>query len=113
MIKNKLTSEATMSHVRRVVQRARLVVFWEAIWPPLFALLMVVGAYIALSWLGAWSYLSVYMRGFALVIFAAIALYFIVRLLRTTLPKREQVVEKKLRCRALCGRHISKEFLQN
>ena len=88
------TSHSTMSHVRRVVRRARLVVMWEAIWPSLFGLLLIVGTYVALSWLGLWAHTSNWIRVCAMVCFGLMSLYVVVKLIRTTFPDNEQVVDR-------------------
>ena len=94
MIDKTPTSRSTMSHVRRVVRRARLVVMWEAIWPSIFALLLIIGTYVALSWLGLWAHASSWMRICVMVGFGLASLYVIVKLIRTTFPGREQVVDR-------------------
>ena len=94
MIHKTPTPHSTMSHVRGVVRRARLVVMWEAVWPSIFGLLLIVGAYVALSWLGLWAHLSSWVRISAMVGFGLAVVYGIVRLIRTTLPGGEQVVDR-------------------
>ena len=83
-----------MSYVRGVIRRARLVVMWEAIWPSIFALLLIIGTYVALSWLGLWAHTSSWMRVCAMVGFGLMSLYVVVRLIRTTFPGNEQVVDR-------------------
>lgn len=88
------TSQSTMSHVRRVIKRARLVVMWEAVWPSFFALLLIVGAYVALSWLGLWGHTPSWMRICAMAVFGLAALYVVVKLIRTDFPENEQIIER-------------------
>ncbi|MEP3232458.1 MAG: TIGR02302 family protein [Hyphomicrobiales bacterium] len=89
-----ITSQSTKYHVSRVIRRARLVVMWEAIWPSIFALLLIVGTYVALSWLGLWAHTSNWMRVCAMVGFGLMSLYVVVKLIRTTFPGNEQVVDR-------------------
>lgn len=94
MIHKMPTSQSTMSHVKRVVKRARVVVMWEAIWPSVFALLLIIGTYVALSWLGLWVHASNWMRVCAIVGFGLVSLYVIAKLIRLSLPGNEQVIDR-------------------
>jgi len=57
-----------------VVQRARRVLFWERLWPPLAALATVFGLFLAASWLGLWLALPPLGRAFGLLIFLLLLL---------------------------------------
>jgi hypothetical protein len=45
---------AVLARIERAIFRARIVLFWEALWPRLAPLLVLVAFFVALSWLGSW-----------------------------------------------------------
>ena len=38
----------------KLAGRARATILWERVWPPVVALLIIVGAFLTVSWLGFW-----------------------------------------------------------
>ena len=42
------------ARIERAIWRARLVLFWETIWPLVAPLVLLAGLFIALSWFGLW-----------------------------------------------------------
>ena len=49
------TLETTvLARIERAVQRARVVLFWEMLWPRLAPLLVLAAFFVGLSWLGVW-----------------------------------------------------------
>jgi uncharacterized protein (TIGR02302 family) len=71
------TGEAATARLEGALTRAKWVLFWEALWPPLATLITLIGAFLALSWLGLWLWLPPIGRNlaiFAFVIFFAAAI---------------------------------------
>ncbi|MEA2996070.1 MAG: hypothetical protein QOG74_1619, partial [Alphaproteobacteria bacterium] len=60
--------DATAASVslERALGRARWAILWERLWPPLAALLTVIGLFLAVSWLGLWLWLPPMGRGLGL-----------------------------------------------
>ena len=52
--------------------RARSIVFWERIWPPLAAIATVVGLFLVVSWLGLWLMLPAWGRIIGVIVFAVL-----------------------------------------
>jgi uncharacterized protein (TIGR02302 family) len=52
--------------------RARWIVFWERIWPPLAAIATVAGLFLVVSWLGLWLSLPAWGRIIGIIVFAAL-----------------------------------------
>src|SRR5262249_21167242 len=58
--------------------RAKWVLLWEGLWPPLAMLITVIGAFLALSWLGLWLWLPPLGRSLGIFVFAvSLALTFV------------------------------------
>jgi len=69
------TSEATIRRrIDRAVAGARLIVFWERLWPRLVPLFVVAGIFILASWLGLWPAVPDWLRFVLLGAFAIAAL---------------------------------------
>jgi len=71
------TDPAARSLLAAAVQRARLTIFWERLWPALATLATALGLFLSLSWLGLWLWLPplgriFFLIGFALVTVAAL-----------------------------------------
>jgi len=49
--------------------RARWIVLWEHIWPPLAAIATVIGLFLVVSWLGLWLTLPAWGRAFGILVF--------------------------------------------
>ncbi|MBX9758014.1 MAG: TIGR02302 family protein [Beijerinckiaceae bacterium] len=71
-----------------LVTRARLAVLWERLWPPLVALFVVAGVFLAVSWLGLWLYAPWWGRALGLTIFGLALLWPAWLLARVRLPSR-------------------------
>jgi len=77
-----------------VVRRARLALFWEALWPRLVPLLSLGGLFVAVSWAGAWSGMPDLVRAGLLALFAIGALYFLFLILRTPWPSEAAALRR-------------------
>lgn len=78
----------------QVLQRARVILLWEQVWPPVFLFLMVLSAYAALSWLGVWLWLPFSLRMLALVLFIGAAFIPLLRLMQVRLPRMADAVSR-------------------
>src|SRR5690606_30257853 len=78
----------TRLRIERAITRARAVLLWESLWPNLAPLLVLAAAYLTLSWFGLWRIVPDWPRFAILAVFAAVALFFLLRALRTPLPGR-------------------------
>src|SRR5688500_7192898 len=70
------------------INRARLALGWERLWPRLVPLLSVVGLYVVLSWLGFWRLGGDWLRLGALAALALALLWSLFRLARVSVPGR-------------------------
>lgn len=70
-----VVSNGLTQRIARLVQRARLVLFWEQLWPALLPLFGVVSAFLIASWFGLWLGLPPVWRyvGLALLLLAGFA----------------------------------------
>jgi len=60
--------------IEAALQRARLAIFWERLWPALATLATGVGVFLALSWLGLWLWLPPLARAAGVIACGLIAL---------------------------------------
>ncbi|HEY0236611.1 MAG TPA: DUF4175 family protein, partial [Afipia sp.] len=73
----------------RALQRARIAIAWERLWPSLARLLTVAGLFLAASWAGAWIALPTALRVAGLVLFAVLGLVALFPVVRFSWPSRE------------------------
>ncbi len=78
----------------RTVHHARMALLWEQIWPPLAALLTLLGLFLSLSWLGLWIFLPPIGRGIGVALFALAALTALWRLVRVRLPDQAEALRR-------------------
>lgn len=78
----------------RAVRLAGLSLVWERLWPRLALMLSVLGAFLALAWLGAFERLPAVLRLAAAGLFVAALLASIIHLLRTPWPSRRQAADR-------------------
>ena len=62
------------SQLAAALKRARWIILWERLWPPLAAFVTVIGLFLAVSWLGVWLWLPPLARAIGLALFAALAI---------------------------------------
>jgi hypothetical protein len=63
---------AQRNQLAQALQRARMAIAWERLWPNLARVLTVTGLFLAASWAGAWVALPLFARIAGLVLFAAL-----------------------------------------
>ena len=78
----------------RTVHHARMALLWEQIWPPLAALLTLLGLFLSLSWLGLWISLPPIGRAVGVALFALAALAALWRLVRVRLPDQADALRR-------------------
>jgi uncharacterized protein (TIGR02302 family) len=74
--------------IRRAQTRARLVLFWEALWPRLVPLLVVIGLFALVSWAGFWTGIADWLRLAALALFGLAAIASLYPLVSLRWPSR-------------------------
>ena len=84
-------SDAALS---RALQRARLAILWERLWPALAAPATAVGLFLAASWLGVWLWLPPVGRAIGLCLFFVLAAVATLPLLRLRLPTRMDALRR-------------------
>lgn len=83
-----------LTRIKSVLRRAKLVLFWERLWPTLFSFMMILMVYASLSWMGLWSVLPVYLKGVALGLFAGSVVLVFWRAFRLKLPEVDEAVAR-------------------
>jgi len=63
------TAEAATRHLEGALGRAKWVLLWERVWPPLAGVLTVTGLFLAVSWLGLWLWLPPMGRAVGIFVF--------------------------------------------
>jgi uncharacterized protein (TIGR02302 family) len=63
------TAEAATAHLEGALTRAKWVLLWERIWPPLAGVLTVTGLFLSVSWLGLWLWLPPMGRAVGIFVF--------------------------------------------
>src|SRR5262245_20913390 len=72
----------------RALQRARLSIFWERLWPALASVATAVGLFLALSWLGLWLALPPLGRAVGVFLFFVLAVAATVPMFLVRVPTR-------------------------
>jgi uncharacterized protein (TIGR02302 family) len=98
---------APASPLARALQRARLAIAWERLWPVLAALLTVAGAFLAVSWAGLWLLLPPLGRLAGLLVFVFLFAAALVPLLRLRIPSDVDGLRRLDRHSALAHRPAS------
>jgi hypothetical protein len=73
----------------RALNRARLSILWERLWPALASIATAFGLFLVLSWLGLWLWLPPVGRAIGLGVFCLIGAAALLPLLRLRLPSPE------------------------
>lgn len=85
---------AVRAHIGRAVERARLALLWEAVWPKLVPFLVVAGVFLVLSWFGIWIGMPEWLRVATLAVFGLAALGSLVPLIRVRLPGQAEALAR-------------------
>ncbi|TCT06581.1 TIGR02302 family protein [Aquabacter spiritensis] len=83
--------DATVS-LDRVVGRARAVILWERLWPPLALVAVAVGAFLTVSWAGLWLHLPPLGRMLGVGLFGALLLASLWPLAKVRIPSRAEAL---------------------
>src|ERR1700688_4163872 len=78
----------------RALERARLAVLWERLWPALAAPATAIGLFLAVSWLGLWLWLPPVGRAIGLCLFFVLAAVATLPLLPLRLPPRMDALRR-------------------
>ena len=76
------------------VQRARLSILWERLWPALASIATAAGLFLALSWLGLWLWLPPLGRAIGLFVFLVLAIAATVPLFMVRVPSRNDALRR-------------------
>lgn len=84
-----------LSHrISGLVQRAKLVLLWEQLWPALLPLLGVVSVFLIISWFGLWLGLPPIWRYVGIAVFAVAGLIAIRPLLKVRFANKDQALKR-------------------
>jgi uncharacterized protein (TIGR02302 family) len=78
----------------QALERAKLAIAWERVWPVLARLLTIAGLFLTVSWAGLWLALPFPARAAGLLLFAAAAVYAIWPLIRFRWPTRTEALTR-------------------
>jgi uncharacterized protein (TIGR02302 family) len=78
----------------RALDRARLAILWERLWPALAAPAVATGLFLAASWLGLWLWLPPFGRAIGVAAFALLVFASMLPLLRLRLPNHEDALRR-------------------
>ena len=101
------TPDALSRRIAAVVLRARLAIFWEALWPRLALPMAIIALFAAISFMGLWPLLPDVLRIAALVLFALGFLASLVPLVRLSLPDRRTARDRAERQSGLTNRPLT------
>ncbi|MGN6283884.1 MAG: TIGR02302 family protein [Afipia sp.] len=88
------SEEARRQQLAQALQRARMAIAWERLWPHLARLLTVAGLFLSASWAGLWIALPFWARIAGLAVFAVLALAVLVPLIRFRWPTRDDALKR-------------------
>ena len=87
-------SDRKLILLERAIDRARLALVWERLWPLAVPILSVAGAYVALSWLGYWRLGGDWLRIGTLAVLGLALAWSLIRLIRIRLPGRMEAMRR-------------------
>lgn len=100
-------AQADAARLAGALRRARLVLAWEAIWPPLASLATVALLFAAFSWAGLWAPLPPLGRIAGLIVFAALALVVLWPLRHVRWPTAEVARQRLDRLTGMAHRPVT------
>jgi uncharacterized protein (TIGR02302 family) len=80
--------------VARALKHARWIIFWERVWPPVASVATVCGLFLAISWLGVWSWLPAWGRLVGLGVFFLLSAAAFSQFLVLRLPSRAEALRR-------------------
>lgn len=86
--------DARGAGLERLVSRARLALLWEAVWPALGAVLVIVGVFLAASWFGFWLIAPKWLRILGWALFAAALAWPLILLAQARWPTRGDALSR-------------------
>ncbi|MBZ9937341.1 TIGR02302 family protein [Mesorhizobium sp. BR1-1-16] len=92
-----IAEAAARQRIADATRRARYALAFETIWPKIVPLLTLAGVFLVASWLGLWSLLPDIVRFGLLGLFATVALFLLVPLLRVRWPSRDAAMNRVVR----------------
>lgn len=99
--------EARRQQLAQALQRARMAIVWERLWPHLARVLTVVGLFLAASWAGAWIALPFWARIAGLVVFAVLIVAALIPLVRFRWPTRDDALRRLDRGSGIAHRPVT------
>lgn len=92
--RSKTTENGLSQRIANLVRRARLVLFWEQLWPALLPLLGVLSIFLIVSWFGLWLGLSPVWRYGGLAILCVAGAAAVWPLLKVRLATKDQALKR-------------------
>lgn len=88
------TLDDALRVLTRALTRARRALIWERLWPPIAAVAVTLGLFLAVSWAGLWLALPPVGRIIGLLLFLALLAVSLVPALRLRLPRRPEALNR-------------------
>jgi uncharacterized protein (TIGR02302 family) len=99
--------DARRQQLAQALQRARMAIAWERLWPHLARVLTVVGLFLAASWAGAWVALPFWTRIAGLVVFVALLAAALAPLIRFRWPTLDDALRRLDRGSGIAHRPVT------
>src|SRR5436309_3644932 len=90
----RLPEREIKARIAQAIERARLAMLWESLWPRLMPLLMVALVFLSLSWIGFWTILPDLPRLVLIALFGIAALVSLVPPIRVKLPASPEALSR-------------------
>lgn len=93
-MQEKTPPKAGLAHITKVVNRTRIVLWWERIWPPVFAVILLALTFLTVSWFGFWSLVPPVGKMIALAGIAVVYILLLWRLVKVKFPQTEDAIQR-------------------